>query len=246
MLSGLILGVTSFLKSFGAISKYGLWRYVFGSALLSGLVGFGIFKLVWKQSDKFGDWISSIYKWELGSNFVSTFSDWIIGILLLIISAMLFKYIMLVINAPIMSMMSEKIEYHGTGQKAPSFSIADTIKSLIRGLRIALRNIVRELFFTGLLLLLGLIPVVGLISAVLIFIVQAYYAGFGNFDYYMERHFSVKESVRFVRKNRLFALANGSIFLGLLAIPVVGVFFSPILCAIAATIGIDPKMNPKV
>jgi len=88
--------------------------------------------------------------------------------------------------------------------------------------------------------------VVGLVSAVLIFAVQAYYAGFGNFDFYMERHFSVRDSVKFVRLNRGLAFANGAIFLGILAVPVVGVIFAPILCAIAATLAIDPKINPSV
>jgi len=246
MLGGVILGITSFLKSFGAIFKYGLLRYVFASGLLSALVGLGIFKLVWKQSDSIGAWIASFYKWDKGSVLVSFLSEWFIWLVLLLLSAILFKYIMLIISAPIMSLVSEKIELHGTGRKSPPFSLGEAIKSMIRGARVALRNISRELIFTGVLLLISLIPVVGLVSAVLIFAVQAYYAGFGNFDFYMERHFSVRDSVKFVRRNRGLAFANGAIFLGILAVPVVGVIFAPILCAIAATLAIDPKINPSV
>ena len=245
MLDGIILGIQSFFKSFGAISKYGLWKYVFGSGLLSGLVGFGIFKLIWNQSDRLGAWASSFYTWEKGSEFVSTFSEWLIWIILLIISAILFKYIMLIISAPIMSMVSEKIELHGTGRKPPSFSIADALKSMLRGLRLSIRNIVRELLLTAALLLLGLVPIVGFVSAFLIFAVQAYYAGFGNCDFYMERHFNVSDSVKFVKRNKGLAFANGAIFLGLLAIPVIGFFLAPILCAIGATLALDPKINPR-
>jgi len=243
MLDGVILGITSFLKSFGAIFKYGLLRYVFASGLLSGLVGFGIFKLVWNQSDRLGGWVASLYTWENGSELVTTISEWLVWIVLLLISAILFKYIMLIISAPIMSMVSEKIELHGTGRKSPPFSIGDAIKSMMRGARVALRNITRELLFTGVLLLVGLFPVIGFFSAFLIFGVQAYYAGFGNCDFYMERHFNVKDSVNFVRRNRGLAFANGAIFLGILAIPVIGVFFAPILCAIGATLAIDPKIK---
>ena len=245
MLDGIILGIKSFFRSFGAISKYGLWRYVFASGLLSALLGFGIFKLIWKQSDRLGDWASSFYKWDRGSELVASLSDWLIWIVLLIVSLLVFKYIMLILSAPIMSLVSEKIEYHGTGQKPPSFSIGDSIKSMIRGARVAVRNLSRELLFTGLLLLAGLIPLVGFISAALIFFVQAYYAGFGNCDFYMERHFSVRESVKFIRRNRGFAFANGAIFLGLLAIPVVGFIFAPILSAIGASLALDPKISPK-
>ena len=144
-----------------------------------------------------------------------------------------------------MSMVSEKIELKKTGGKPVPFSMARSIKSLVRGLRIALRNITKELFLTLLLLLLGLVPVVGIASAVLIFLVQANYAGFGACDFYMERHFSVKESIRFIRKNRGVAIANGAIFLGLLAIPIVGFFLAPILTAIGATLTVHPKINSE-
>lgn len=245
MLDGIILGIKSFFRSFGAISKYGLWRFVFASGLLSGLVGFVLFKLIWNQSDRLGDWAASFYKWDKGSALIGTVSDWLIWGILIVVTALLFKYIILILSAPIMSMVSEKIEYHGTGQKPPSFSIGRSITSMARGLRIALRNITRELLFTGLLLLAGFIPLVGFVSAFLIFFVQAYYAGFGNCDYYMERHFNVRDSVKFVRRNRGFAFANGAIFLGILAVPVIGFILAPILSAIGASLAMDPKISPK-
>ena len=244
MLNGIFLGINSFFQSFAAIPKYGLWRYVFASGLLSCAVGYGIFKFIWKQSDRLGDWLASFYKWERGSEFVASASDWAIWIIMIVLCLILFKYIMLVLSAPIMSMVSEKIEVARTGGKPVPFSVSHTIQSLVRGLRIALRNITKELFLTVLLLLFGLVPIIGLASAVLIFLVQANYAGFGSCDFYMERHFSVKQSVRFIRKNRGIAIANGAIFLGLLAIPVVGFFLAPILSAIGATLAIHPKISP--
>lgn len=243
MLNGILLGVKSFFKSFAAIPKYGLWRYVIASGLLSCLVAFGIFKLIWKQSDRLGDWLSSFYKWERGSDFIASASDWAIWALMFVLCLILFKYIMLILSAPIMSMVSEKIENQITGGKTPPFSMTRTIKSLGRGIRIALRNISKELLITVLLFLLGLVPVVGLISAALIFVVQANYAGFGSCDFYMERHFSVRQSIGFIRKNRGLAIANGAIFLGLLAIPVIGFFLAPILSAIGATLAVHPKIS---
>ena len=245
MLNSIFQTATNFFKSFSAISKYGLWKFVVATGVLSCLVAYAIFKLVWKQSDRLGDWLSSFYKWERGSNFISSASDWLIFGVLFVLCLILYKYIMLIVSAPIMSMVSEKIELKKTGGKAPAFSLSRSMKSLVRGLRIALRNISKELLLTALLLLLGLIPIVGLFSAVLIFIVQANYAGFGACDFYMERHFSVRESVKFIRRNRGIAIANGAIFLGLLAIPIVGFFLAPILTAIGATLTIHPKISTE-
>jgi len=245
MLNAILQTVQNFFKSFSAISKYSLWKFVVATGILSCIVAYSIFKLIWTKSDGLGDWLASFYKWERGSNFIASASDWLVFGLLFVACLILYKYIMLIVSAPIMSMVSEKIEMKKTGGKPAPLSMSRSAKSLIRGLRIALRNITKELFLTGLLLLLGLIPVVGIASAVLIFIVQANYAGFGACDFYMERHFSVKQSVRFIRKNRGIAIANGAIFLGLLAIPIVGFFLAPILTAIGATLTVHPKISSE-
>ena len=94
---------------------------------------------------------------------------------------------------------------------------------LIRGLRIAIRNLFRELLLSIPILLLGLIPIIGIFSTVLLFLMQAYFAGFGNMDYTLERHFNYKESVAFVKRNRGVAIGNGIIFMLFLLIPVIGV-----------------------
>ena len=69
----------------------------------------------------------------------------------------------------------------------------------------------------------------------MIFLVQSYYAGFGNFDYYLERRATVKESVRYIRQKRGLVIGNGAGFMLLLLIPVLGLFLAPVMSTIAAT-----------
>jgi len=157
---------------------------------------------------------------------------------------MIYKYVILILVAPFMSPLSERIENHLNGSSAPvKFNIPRIIREIVRGIRISLRNIIRELLLTVVLLLIGLIPIIGLISAPAIFALQAYFAGFGNMDYTLERHMGVRGSVRFVRTYKGLAVGNGLVFLLILMIPVVGLFIAPCLSTIAATVETVKRLN---
>jgi CysZ protein len=142
--------------------------------------------------------------------------------------------LILALSAPFMGPISEKIEVHLTGVKSIDQK-SSFVKLLIRGLRIAIRNLVRELILTIPILLIGLIPIIGIFSTVLLFLMQAYFAGFGNMDYTLERHYDYKESVKFVKRNRGMATGNGIIFMLFLIIPVIGVILVLPFSVTAAT-----------
>lgn len=159
------------------------------------------------------------------------------GLAKLILWALLFlvmKYIILIISAPFMSALSEKLEEHiSPGYKDPK---PNQLYSTARGVRLATSNIMREIIFTFPLFLLSFIPLLTVFVTPLIFFIQAYYAGFGNLDFFMERRFSSREARRFVSKRRGLAIGNGSIFLLLFLIPFVGAFLAPTLATLSGTI----------
>lgn len=245
MLKGFSSGIFAYGKAFRLISKLGLWGYVLIPALISLLIAGTIGVSAWGLSDNIGDFLVAWYPWERGQSIIVGISTLFGGLLIVAIGLILYKHIVLVLSAPFMSPLSEKVENHLLGQSSTiQFSFAQMLKDLLRGLRIALRNIIREFFYTLLLLLLGLIPFFSPFAPFLILAVQSFYAGFGNIDYTLERHLNVRNSIRFVRANKSLALGNGLVFMGLLAIGI-GFLIAPPLAAIAATVETTKRLDIK-
>ena len=233
--------ISAYFQVFNLASKYKLYPYLLISGLISFIVGGSIIASAYAFSDDLGALIVNIYPWEWGSGFVTAIADWISGILVVVLGLFLYKYIILIIVGPIMSPLSEKLEEGLAGDDSGvQFSWSRMIREMIRGIRIGLRNILRELLYTFLLLIASIIPGVAILSTPGIYLVQSYYAGFGNMDFFLERHYGVKGSARFVRKYSGATLANGAIFLLILLIPFIGLVLAPFMATIAATkVGYD-------
>lgn len=237
MIRDFLDGVFSYSNALNFISKYNLWSYFFLAGIVSLILGLGVAAVTYFFSDNLGDFVFSWYKWEIGSNLVEKLAPWIGGVLIVLLGLLVYKYLVLIIVAPLMGPLSEKVEsILENSYEEPAFSLKRVTREAIRGLRINLRNIIREIFLTVLILILGLFPLFTLFSAPAIFILQAYYAGFGNMDYFLERHCGIRESVQFVRSHKGLAVGNGTVFLLLLMIPVAGLFFAPALATVSATI----------
>lgn len=235
MIKDFIAGTTAYAKAFKDISRFGLWAYVLVPGLISLLLGIGIFSAAWGASDNIGGWLISWYPFEWGSEWLLKVANVFGGIFVIAIGLILFKYIVMIIASPFMSFLSEKVEKKINGGTAQSPNLQMILSDLVRGLRLAARNIIRELFFTFLIFVVGLIlSPLAPFTVLLIFFVQAFYAGFGNMDYTMERYFRVKGSVRFVRRHKGLALGNGTVFM-LLLFTGIGFLIALPLGTVAAT-----------
>lgn len=223
MIKNILKGIQSYSGTLQLISKLKLWKYFaipilisLATATLIGVSAYGL-------SDNIGAYISRIWTWEFGKDTFTSISNFIGGALIIVFGFMIYKHIIMALSAPFMSPVSEKIEAHLTNSTMHSHRKTSFKEQLWRGIRINIRNLFKEILFTIPILILGLIPVIGIISIVLLFLIQAYYAGFGNMDYTLERHLKYSESINFVRKNRGIAIGNGIVFMLFLLIPVLGV-----------------------
>ncbi len=236
MFKNISLGIKAYFGAFSLISKLKLWKYFAIPMLISVITALIIFGSAYGLSDNIGGVIAKIWIWDWGKEAFATIGNILGALIVLVIGLILFKHIIMALSAPFMSPVSEKIEAHLTGSPVHSHRDTSFMQQLWRGVRINGRNLLMELLLTIPILLLKFIPVINIFSTILLFMVQAYYAGFGNMDYTLERHFKYAESVRFVRKHRGLAIGNGLIFMLFLFVPVIGVILVLPLSVTAASL----------
>ena len=235
MIQQFLAGITSYARAFSMISSLRLWSFFFIPALISLVLAGIIFGTAWQLSDDIGFWVANFYPWETGRQIIEKISSVFGGLLVGAVGLILYKNLVMALASPFMSKLSAKIEKNTSlDHDNASYTSGNMLKEIIRGLRIAVRNIIREIFFTVLLLLLGLIPIFSPFVAVFIFIIQAYYAGFGSMDYTLERHYNFRNSVRFVKSHRGLAIGNGTVFV-LLLMTGIGFLVALPLSTVAAT-----------
>jgi len=246
MLQGFVRGISSYGKALQLIRRFRLWFYVLVPGIISLCFGIIIALSVWNYADNIGDWMTSWYSWK-GEGIIEKIGSVISGIAIVFLTFLLFKYLIIIAVSPFMSLLSEKVEKKLKNQTSSTpFKFDKFLKDMVRGLSLALRNIFWELLFTILLLLSSFVfPIIAPFTAILIFIIQSYYAGFGNLDFTMERHLNFEGSIQFVRQNKGLAIGNGAVFLWLL-LTGIGFLFAPTLATIAGTVEVVKRLEKKL
>jgi CysZ protein len=246
MIRDTISGIQAYGRALALTREMKLGSYFLIPALISILLAVVIFSAAIGYSDNIGEWVSGLIPFESWRGVLGTVASWLAGILIIALALLLYKHLVMILSSPFMSLLSEKVEKKMLQDRYVEvpFNLRKAVRDIIRGIRISLRLIFRELLLVLLLFLLSFIPGVGLITTVLIFLVQAYFAGFGNMDFTLERHFSVSGSVGFVRANKGIALGNGIVFL-LILMTVVGFLVVLPLSTISSTYETVKRLEEK-
>lgn len=242
MISNLIDGLKAYLEAYEVISRLKLWRFFLIPMLISVLIFLSIVLVSISFSDEIGLYISSFWSWDFGKETINTVSMILGGIILISIGLIVFKHLVMILSAPFMGPISKKIEDDFTGVTSQT-QVSSPLTLMFRSIKISSRNLFRELLLSIPILILGLIPLIGFFSLFLLFLMQAYFAGFGNMDYTLERHFSYQKSIQFVKANKGIAIGNGLVFMLFLLIPFVGVIFIIPFSVTSATIATVKIIN---
>ncbi len=148
------------------------------------------------------------------------------------------KYILLTILSPVMAMISEQTETILNG-RTYTFQFSNLFRDLLRGARIALRNMFIEFGCMFLCLFVVWIPIIGWLCPLFLFVLSCYFYGFSMIDYINERReLTTSQSIAYVKRHKGLAVGNGFVLLVLFAIPYLGVFFAAILGPIASTVAV--------
>ena len=235
MIKNILKGIKAYAGTFKLISKLGLWKYFGVPMLISFLTASSIILAAYTFADNFAYYTSKLWIWQWGKDTFFLISEILSGIIILVLGFILYKHIVMALSAPFMSPVSEKIENHLSGAPKDHHRKTSFTEQLWRGIRINVRNLLMEIALTIPILILSFIPVIGIGASVLLFLVQAYYAGFGNMDYTLERHFKYHESIKFVKQHRGIAIGNGIVFMLFLLIPIIGIILVLPLSVTAAS-----------
>ena len=242
MISNLIDGLKAYLEAYRVISRLKLWRFFMIPMLISVVVFLSLVLVSISFSEVIGLYISSFWSWDFGKETINTVSMILGGIILISIGLILFKHLVMILSAPFMGPISKKIEDDFIGVTS-QVQVSSPLTLMFRSVKISCRNLFKELLFSIPILLLGIIPFIGFFSLIFLFLMQAYFAGFGNMDYTLERHFSYQKSIQFVKENKGIAIGNGLVFMLFLLIPFLGVILVHPLSVTAATIVTVKSIN---
>jgi CysZ protein len=182
------------------------------------------------------DWIQKMQNSWL--SWLLIFGQFMLQLVLLLFYFSLFKYLFLIIGSPLFAYLSEKTEAIMEGTDFP-FSFAQLAKDMVRGIRIACRNMLWQTVYAVSIFILAFVPVIGWVTPLIGLLVECYYLGFSMLDYSCERHkLSTSQSISFIGSRKGLAIGNGIVFYLMHIIPLVGWVLAPGYAVIAATISL--------
>ncbi|HMO33632.1 MAG TPA: EI24 domain-containing protein [Lacibacter sp.] len=253
MLKELVIAIEAYFRAHRFIVRHKLWKWILIPGLLYALLFVTGMWLFWTSSGSFLNWLfelMGIRAWleSMRSewlNFLFITGSLIFRLILLFFYFSLFKYLFLIVGAPLFAYLSEKTESILEDRDYP-FSMPQFLSDVWRGIRLALRNLLWQTVYTVTILLFSLVPVVGWVSPLIAFLVECYYYGFSMLDYSAERHkLSPSQSIAFISGQKGLAIGNGMVFYLLHLLPLVGWVLAPAYAVVAATLSLyHTKDNP--
>ena len=246
MLKEIIISLQAYAHAHRFIRAHKLWKWILIPGLIYSLLFIGGIYLFWTSSNtaiefvmlKTGvkGWLES--KQDSWISFLFIVGQIILRLLLLLFYFSLFKFLFLIVGSPLFAYLSEKTESIIQEKDFP-FSFSQLFKDIIRGISIALRNLLWQSVYVLAILIVSFIPIIGWIAPLMALMIECYYFGFSMLDYSSERNkLSATQSIEFIGNHKGLAIGNGIVFYLMHLVPIVGWVLAPGYAVIAATISL--------
>lgn len=251
MLKEIIVSLQAYYQAHRFIIQHRLWKWIFIPGLIYAILFcLGIY-LFWISSSsaiefmliKTGvkEWMQKMQNSWL--SFLLIFGQIILQLVLMLFYFSLFKYLFLIIGSPLFAYLSEKTGAIIEKKEFP-FSFKQLFRDIIRGIRLALRNMLWQTVYIISILILSFIPLLGWITPLIALLIECYYLGFSMLDYSCERNkLSASQSISFISRHKGLAIGNGMVFSLIHLLPFLGWVLAPGYAVIAATISLYQTKN---
>jgi CysZ protein len=254
LLKEIIISIQSFAEAHRFIAKHKLWKWIIIPGIIYAIlfaIGLYFFGKTSYDATNYVLQQTGLKAWMDAMN--ETWLSWLviiaqifIIIILFFFYFSLFKYIFLIIGSPVFAYLSEKTESI-IEQKEFPFSFPQLLKDIVRGIRIAVRNVLWQSVYLLAVLIFSFIPIVGWVGPVIALLIECYYFGFSMLDYSSERNkMGTAQSIAFIGRHKGLAIGNGLVFYVMHLLPVVGWLFAPSYAVIAATLSLHKAKAKQV
>lgn len=212
------------------LKRSGYWGYIAIIAIITSILAAGALFIAYKTGAFIADNLTDLYPFKFGKKAADTFFHLVP--FTYIIAVTVVKYFIFVAVSPILDKISRKMEMELYDQNA-IYRKSTHLKLSIEALKIAVRAFYKEVLWTILFSLIGiLVPVAGLVG---FFIVQSYYIGSCYIQLVLSRKKTTAELIPWTKANRGLALGNGAVYLTILLIPFLGLLLASALSTFAAS-----------
>lgn len=242
MLKEIIIAFQSYTKAHHFIRTHRLWKWILIPGILYSILFIVGLYFFWESASVVVSWLGKLgidrflmHQRSAVLSFFFVMGGLMVHLVLVFFYFSLFKYLMLIIGAPLFSYLSERTDALLNGKEYKMRFDRRFRQDMWNGIRLAVRNTLWQAVYIVCILILAFIPLVGWIAPVVCIFVECYYYGFSMLDYSCRRHnLSPSASIAYISQRKGFAVGNGIMFYGMHCVPVL----APAYAIIAATISL--------
>ena len=244
MLKDFIIAIQAYFKAHELIKAHKLWKWIIVPGIIYAILFAFSMYFFSKSVNEVINWLNvetGLQKWldtldQSWIGFLFTVGGIIIWILLMLLYFSLFKYIWLILGAPILTYLTQRtisILEHSPMPNTPQHYF----ELMMDGIKMAIRNTLWQTIYIIAIIFISLLPLFGWVTPLLSGLVECYFYGFSMLNYSFEKfNTSSLNSSTYINQHRGLAIGNGIVFYLMHSFILIGWVFAPTYAVIAATI----------